>query len=510
MSEAFYLTRVSMEENRTTTEGVIDSILESAVDAAVLISDQYKILHITSGFTDITGQTNDEYYGKPMESLKISDFSSIRRVIKTGSRLMAVHMVIGGRSLLVNIVPVKLDNLIIGAVVMVLFSSMAVLKRAIANFDRESSDATGLYDQISRKSGSYTFADFIGDSLIIETLITQCHRISHSHHSILLMGETGVGKEIIASGIFAEYSGGRNIPFIKINCSAIPKDLLESELFGHEKGAFTGAAATKKGKFEMAAGGVLLLDEIGEMDLSLQSKLLRVIEEREFERIGGNKVIPLTARIIASTNQNLKKLAAEGKFRMDLYYRLNTFEISVPPLRAHKSDIPKLIDHFIKMDKLDLEFSDGAYGMLLNYQWPGNVRELRNVLNRLSFLYPGSVITETQVYEATGEMFSYIDLPEYRSSDAPLPPPTRGVKEKSEPVSAPRPQSPAHSPEPVHAAESSVDYSITSQEKQLILAALEKTGYNMTKTARLLNIGRSTLYSRIRKYGISIDKGVNS
>lgn len=507
MSEAFYLTRTSMEEDRAATEGIIDSILESTVDAAVLVSNEYRILHITSGFTDITGQSNSEYCGKSMDSLKIDDFSPIRRVIKTGSRLMAVHMVIGGRSLLANIVPVKLDDKIIGAVVMILFSSMAVLKRAVANFDREAADTTGLYDQISRKSGSYTFADFIGDSHIIETLITQCHRISHSHHSILLMGETGVGKEIIANGIFAEYSGGRNIPFIKINCSAIPKDLLESELFGHERGAFTGAAATKKGKFEMAANGVLLLDEIGEMDLSLQSKLLRVIEEREFERIGGNKVIPLTARIIASTNQNLKKLAAEGKFRMDLYYRLNTFEISVPPLRAHKSDIPKLIDHFIKLDKLTLEFSDSAYSMLINYAWPGNVRELRNVLNRLSFLYPGSVITENQVYEATGEMFSYIDLPEYRTSDSPLPPPTRGLKEKSEPISAPKPLSVSKAEEPSPAPVTE-DYSITSQEKQLILAALEKTGYNMTKAARLLNIGRSTLYSRIKKHGISIDKGI--
>ena len=145
--------------------------------------------------------------------------------------------------------------------------------------------------------------------------------------------------------------------------------------------------------------------------------------------------------------------------------------------------------------------------MLLNYQWPGNVRELRNVLNRLSFLYPGSVITENQVYEATGEMFSYIDLPEYRSADAPIPPPTRGLKEKSEPVSAPRPSSESRETTlaPTSASE---DYSITSQEKLLILAALEKTGYNMTKTAQLLSIGRSTLYSRIRKYGISIDKGV--
>lgn len=150
---------------------------------------------------------------------------------------------------------------------------------------------------------------------------------------MLLIGETGVGKEIIADAIYSEYSGGRNIPFMKINCSVIPRDLLEPELFGHEKGAFTGATTLKKGKFEQAAGGVLLLDEIGEMSFELQSKLLRVLEDREFERIGGSRVIPMRARIIASTNQNLKQMVASGKFRMDLYYRLNTFEITIPPLR---------------------------------------------------------------------------------------------------------------------------------------------------------------------------------
>ena len=166
----------------------------------------------------------------------------------------------------------------------------------------------------TRQEG-YSFGDFIGDSPMILTLIEQCHRIAHSPHPVLLIGETGVGKENLAGGIYRGYSGGKNIPFIKINCSAIPRDLLESELFGHEKGAFTGAQPTKRGKFELAAGGVLLLDEIGEMDLSLQSKLLRVLEEREFERIGGTRTIPLTAKIIASTNENLKQMAAKKQFQ---------------------------------------------------------------------------------------------------------------------------------------------------------------------------------------------------
>ena len=366
---------------------------------------------------------------------------------------------------------------------------------------------------------------------LIQTLLTQCERISRSRHTVLLMGETGVGKEIIAGGIFHAYSGGKPMPFIKINCSAIPRDLLESELFGHEKGAFTGAISTKKGKFELAAGGVLLLDEIGDMDLGLQSKLLRVIEEREFERIGGNKVIPLTARIIASTNQNLMKLTADGKFRMDLYYRLNTFEISVPPLRAHKSDIPKLIDHFIRLDGLHLEFTDGAYQMLLNYDWPGNVRELRNVLNRLSFLYPDALVGEVEVYNATGEMFSYVQLPAYRTSQDPPPPPVRNLKDRDrsdqehaaeasdgnsleqagqEPAQTgakelSRGMAKAEKAGPASPAKAALPTARES-ERQLILDTLAATGYNLSRTAQQLGIGRSTLYSRCKRYGIVIGK----
>ena len=244
---------------------------------------------------------------------------------------------------------------------------MAVLKRAIQTLERSTdpvSVTTG-----AKTSGHYTFSDFIGEADNVVLTIEQCQRISHTDHPVLLIGETGVGKEIIADAIYSEYSQGQNIPFVKINCSAIPKDLLESELFGHEKGAFTGATNLKKGKFELAAGGILLLDEIGEMDLSLQSKLLRVLEAKEFERIGGSRVIPMKARIIASTNQNLKQMVASGKFRMDLYYRLNTFEINIPPLRAHKQDIPLLIQHFIQQDGLELEFSEDAKGMLMNYVW---------------------------------------------------------------------------------------------------------------------------------------------
>ena len=318
---------------------------------------------------------------------------------------------------------------------------------------------------------------------------------------MLLIGETGVGKEILAGGIYQEYCGGRNLPYIKINCSAIPKELLESELFGHEKGAFTGANTMQKGKFEQAAGGVLLLDEIGEMDLSLQSKLLRVLEEREFERIGGNRTIPLTAKIIASTNENLKEMAAKKQFRMDLYYRLNTFEINIPPLRARKQDIPKLIEHFMRQDHLHLEFTQDARDMMFHYNWPGNVRELRNVLNRLYFLYPNTIIDQKHIYDATGEMFHLVELKEYRSVDDPMPEPTRKQVHYDKQGNQVASSNITAAPAPQPAASASIQ-SLWDTEGDQLRLALQKTGGNYTEAARLLGISRSTLYGKLKKHGI--------
>ena len=306
MTDAFEIPALDTQEGHL----LVDRLLEAAVDAALLVDQEMRTLYFTSGFSALTGQSLSDYEGQPVTQLKIGDCSPIGAVLDSGVRRMGVTMQIGGQLLLTNIVPVKWNNRVTGAVVMILFRSMAVLKRAISEQERMYPEAV----PATRQEG-YSFGDFIGDSPMILTLIEQCHRIAHSPHPVLLIGETGVGKEILAGGIYQEYSGGKNIPFIKINCSAIPRDLLESELFGHEKGAFTGAAAMKRGKFELAAGGVLLLDEIGEMDLSLQSKLLRVLEEREFERIGGTRTIPLTAKIIASTNENLKQMAAKKQFR---------------------------------------------------------------------------------------------------------------------------------------------------------------------------------------------------
>ncbi len=493
------------KEELMVAESIFDTILDNTADAAALINKNRQVIYISPGFTELTGQPMEDYKDRSMDELKFNGQAYVDQVLETGSRQMAVPMQVGSQNLLANLVPIVSEErpgeeTVIGVMLLITFRNITILKRAIQALERSVEPEIHQTRDPMKAGTRYTFSDFIGEADNVVLTIEQCQRISHTDLPVLLIGETGVGKEIIADAIYSEYSGGQTIPFVKINCSAIPKDLLESELFGHEKGAFTGASATKKGKFEMAAGGVLLLDEIGEMSYELQSKLLRVLEAKEFERIGGSRVIPMRARIIASTNQDLKQLVADGKFRMDLYYRLNTFEITVPPLRAHKEDIPLLIQHFVKIDGLELEFSEDAKGMLMNYVWPGNVRELRNVLNRLSFLYPNTIIGMQQVYNATGDMFHLVKLPEYRNQTDPLPKPTMpryGEKKL--------PDTPADTAAPVpENAGGSLAEQMEAWERVVLQKAIEAAGGNLAEAAKTLDISRATAYNKVKKLGIKL------
>jgi DNA-binding NtrC family response regulator len=249
-----------------------------------------------------------------------------------------------------------------------------------------------------REEHSKQYMQIIGNSKAVMKLKNKISLYADNLNTVLITGESGVGKELVARQIHLQ-SKYKNEPFIAVNCAAIPKDLIESELFGHEKGAFTGAVKAKLGKFELASPGTIFLDEISELHLDAQVKLLRVIQNREFERVGGTKIIKNTARIIAATNKNLEELIQQGKFREDLFYRLDVLPIEVPPLRERKEDIPELVEYFTEKVCLDLKikkktFTPGAIEILINYDWPGNIRELENHVTRSIISATGDEITE--------------------------------------------------------------------------------------------------------------------
>lgn len=238
--------------------------------------------------------------------------------------------------------------------------------------------------------------EMIGDAPVMAQVVETAKRAAQSHATVLILGESGTGKEVLAQAIHS-WSDRKDEPFVAVNCAALPDDLLESALFGHEKGSFTGAVAQKKGKFELARGGTILLDEIGELKLELQAKLLRVLQEGVFERLGGTKPIRADVRILAATNRNLEEEMAQGNFREDLYFRLNVVAITMPPLRQRVEDIPKLAEYFLSRYSWDAKrhykgISDGAMGCLVHYGWPGNVRELANAIERAVVLGVGDEI----------------------------------------------------------------------------------------------------------------------
>ncbi|MCK6485807.1 MAG: sigma 54-interacting transcriptional regulator [Phycisphaerae bacterium] len=309
-------------------------------------------------------------------------------------------------------------------------------------------------------------ANFIGASPAMRQVLEMVQRVAGSNATVLLLGETGSGKEVTARQIH-QLSPRREKAFIAINCAALPETLLESELFGHEKGAFTGAVASKMGRFELADQGTLFLDEIGDISASTQVKLLRVLQEKEFVRVGGTQTISTDTRILAATNRNLQVAMKEGAFREDLYYRLNVFPIEIPPLRQRREDIPLLVDHFTHLAAAQLRcacppVSDEAMALLASYHWPGNIRELQNVMERAVLLADGQPIVGAHLpREITGDQTF---MPQNKAESA-----------------------------------------LWGTEKALILKALKEAGWNQSKAARALGISRDNLRYRIKKY--EIEKG---
>ena len=309
----------------------------------------------------------------------------------------------------------------------------------------------------------------IGESPVMKALVSDINRVAPTNSWVLITGENGTGKEFVARNIHL-LSNRAGKPFSEVNCAAIPEELIESELFGHEKGAFTSAVAQKKGKFDMADRGTIFLDEIGDMSLKTQAKILRILQEQTFERVGGNELITVDVRVIAATNKDLIEQIKKGTFREDLYYRLNVIPFHVPPLRERPGDIPLLVDHFLEEFSRQTareapEVDDSAMALLLKYQWPGNVRELKNLIERLVIMTASKVITAQDV-----------------------PPYIKGLLRE----------------EPGEGLFTGASFKDARKdfEREFIIRKLKAFSGNITKTAEAIGIERSHLYRKIKDYGI--------
>ena len=384
-----------------------------------------------------------------------------------------------------------------------------VLTQAIHRCQEYSRRKPGL----SRAAGTKTrlFRSLIGKSEQIQIVRRLVEQVAPTDATVLILGESGTGKEVVARNVHF-LSERKDGPFIPVNCGAIPGELLESELFGHEKGAFTGAISSRKGRFELAEGGTLFLDEIGDMPMQMQVKLLRVLQERTYERVGGNKPLKCNVRIIAATHRNLETMISEDKFREDLYYRLNVFPIDSPALRQRKDDIPLLLQELnsrIQGDGVEgVRFTENAIASLMEHEWAGNVRELSNLVERLTILYPGQIVDITDL----PEKYQYGDVQAYEP-DYP-----EEILER-EAFNALFAEAAAHEPEDADGAgESDTQMPLVSSELpedgvnlkeylselevNLIRQALDNQDWVVARAADKLGMRRTTLVEKMRKYDI--------
>jgi PAS domain S-box-containing protein len=365
---------------------ILISILDSLTSGVQIVNSDGEIIYINNSFLSIVGVKKEDRLGKKI--YEVSDDGSIAKVLKSGKPIYNLKNYPKGSTveLVSSAAPIKLGDEIVGVVAVVSDVNDVIL------LSKQLKESNSLVKNLSEKisylaTTKYDLDDVIGKSESMQKVKSLVKLAAVNEITVLLLGETGTGKELIAESIHSSSQRSKS-PFVSINCSAIPENLLESEFFGHEKGAFTGAVKTKLGKFELANGGTLFLDEIGDMDIKLQSKILKAIEEKQIQRIGGETSIPLDIRIIAATNRDLKSMVDQNLFRQDLFYRLNVFTINLPPLRERKDDLVDLCEHMVgkisrKIGRQGITISGDAIEALKEYTWPGNVRELENTIERV-------------------------------------------------------------------------------------------------------------------------------
>jgi PAS domain S-box-containing protein len=443
-------------------------ILDSIYNGVLITDPDGVVLFMNKPYGEFLGLEPKEQVGR--HCTEVLDHSRMHIVGRTGKAEINQAQYINGQNMVVQRIPIRRNGQVVAVYGQVMFKDAREVENLAARLSLLQSKVE-MYEQelINLRSTHYTFESIVGASPAIINLKNEARHASESDSPVLISGESGTGKEVFAQAIH-HASPRRMHPFVRINCAAIPRDLLESELFGYAGGAFTGALPKgKPGKFELANRGTVFLDEIGELPLEMQPKLLQVLEEKEFERIGGTKIIRSDFRVIAATNQDLAQRMHHNRFRSDLYYRLNVVPIHIPPLRERKVDIPLLARHILsrlaeETAELMPGLSEEAAEALKKYDWPGNVRELANLLERI-FARVGSGVI----------------LP------AHLPFHLRKTENRG----------------PAVPADKSLKAVLEQTERDLIVRALKDCGGNKVEAARKLGIHRTHLYKKIKKHGLS-------
>ncbi len=460
--------KISRELDSTRTiVRTLEEILAGAGEWMVVVDTNGVITMVSEDYAKFNGTTVSRAVGRHVT--EIIENTRMHIVAKTGVAEMGEKQTIKGRELIVNRIPLMDSDRAVGAYGRVVFKDVEQLYELVSKLEVLESKVKYYEKELTQLRGArYTMASIVGSGQAISAAKLEALRASRTDSTVLVFGETGTGKELFAHAIHAA-GQRRSGPFIKLNCAAVPAELLESELFGYEEGAFTGAKrGGKPGKFEMAQGGTLFLDEIGDMPLAMQVKLLRVLQEREVERVGGTVTRPVDIRIIAATGKAPEDLVNDRSFRADLYYRINVIPIRIPPLRERREDIGAIADSFLARLSSDTgepkrTISPGLLEVLRSHSWPGNVRELQNVLERAAPMTRGETL-----------------LPEYASEYLlrSIPKLRAGL------------------------ALSTLAHARAEAERKTIVAALAATGGNKTRAASILQIHRVKLYEKMKRHGI--------
>jgi transcriptional regulator with PAS, ATPase and Fis domain len=455
-----------------TEKEALKSVLETAYDGLIVIDANGYVTMISDAYKSFLGVENEKVVGRHVTD--IVENTRLHKVAETGIPEVADLQKIKDNYIVASRIPVFKNGKVTSVVGRIMFKNIDEFDNLYKKIGKIEQQLENYKDEISKiNKAKYNFSDIVGKSNAMKQVINLAKKAAYTNSNVLILGESGTGKELFAHSIHNS-SARRNKPFIKVNCAAIPDELIESELFGYEQGAFTGAKKGGRiGKFEVADQGTIFLDEIGDMPMHMQAKLLRVIQEREVERIGSNKTIKIDVRIIAATNRNIEQLIEEKKFRLDLYYRINVVTIEIPSLKERIDDLDQLCREFLKkyrvryFKKVD-SISESAIAKLKKYSWPGNVRELENIIERaINILDTDSVIKPKHLPVDVSGVYDIEDVK-----------PLRDI--------------------------------VRETEKKAIIQCLEVVNFNRSKAARLLGVSRAAFYEKLDKYKITIvDKTIH-